>query len=519
MLASGRYLLSAKLGEGGMATVFRGYDTRLQVWRAVKVLNSEYAERLSILGRFEAEAQTMALLEHPNIVRVYDVGRDGVYAFIVMELVQGGSLVDWLGKHGPMPSALAASVVSEVAQAIAYAHQSGVVHRDVKPHNVLIGGDGVCRVTDFGIAQVGDADLHFTKTGAVMGTWGFMAPEQRTDAKSVDGRADIYALGATLFTLLTDRMPNDLYRIDVDDGVTEGIDAPLVPLLRRACAYEREERYATVEALKDELRIVRDLLPSQPEDTPPLPVFMSKVWSAPNRVDFEEDDEQDPEDIESTVSQVATNWDGAELDSEAEPTISGSWDAVPAGAWSARAESSMNTLSVIAATMMGVGLSLAMLAAFGAFVLFQFYEPASQPTPVATPDPVPVAQPALPVPSPVAVPVPVPVPVATPTPAPVAAAPVQKQCVKVSPPPALHPGSRASFTASLCSPADSEVTLHYRAVGAGDWSTMNMPLRLGKHVAQVPIDERYAGGIQYYVVTKNAGFGSASNPKVIVMTP
>jgi serine/threonine-protein kinase len=512
-------LLSAKLGEGGMATVYRGYDTRLQVWRAVKVLSSEYSERMSILGRFEAEAQTMALLEHPNIVRVYDVGRDGLFAYIVMELVQGGSLVDWLGKYGPMPAALAISVVEDVAHAISYAHQSGVVHRDVKPHNVLIGGDGICRVTDFGIAQVDDAKLHLTKTGAVMGTWGFMAPEQRTDAKSVDGRADIYALGATLFTLLTDRMPNDLYRIDVDDSVTEGIDVPLIPLLRRACAYERGERYDTVEALIDELHIVRDLLPAQPADTPALPVFMSKNWSAPNPVEFGPDADDSDEDFESTVSQEVEHWAAAALDSEAAPTLSGSWNAVPdGGTWSAPTEGRLNTLSVVAVTMMGVGLSLAVLATIGALVLYQFYDPAPvflpAPVPVDQPEPVRIVQP-----SPSPPPVDVPNPTVKPSPPPVVAPPAVKQCVEVSPPIDLPLGGRANFSAKLCVAGESEVTLHYRPVGDADWSTMNMPLRLGKHVAQVPIDERYAGGLQYYVIAGSAWYGSASRPRVIVMTP
>jgi eukaryotic-like serine/threonine-protein kinase len=527
-LASGRYLLSAKLGEGGMATVYRGYDTRLQVWRAVKVLSPEFSQRAGILGRFEAEAQTMALLEHPNIVRVYDVGRDDSHAFIVMELVQGGSLIDWLGEHGAMPSTLAVSVIEEVARAIAYAHQSGVVHRDVKPHNVLIGGDALCRVTDFGIAQVGDADLHLTKTGAVMGTWGFMAPEQRTDAKSVDGRADIYALGATLFTLLTDRMPNDLYRIDVDDGVTEGMEEPLVPLLRRACAYEREERYETVAALMDELRIVQELLPALPAETPPLPVFPSRVWSAPNPGDFLEIG--DAQTVQDTVANASENPEGSGFGEDVQPTLSGSWGAVSEDQEPSETplDSKLNTLSVVAATMMGVGLSLAVLALLGAVALWQIYEPASIDVPLPTPAPV-VSAPAPVEPAPA---VPVAAPEPTPRPAPVAPAPVapapqpapaepaaKPQCVKVSPPSALRIGQKITFSAESCVPAVNGVTLHYRPAGTDNWSMMKMPKRLGKHVAQVPIDERYQGGIQYYVVTEGASFGSAGNPKAIDFAP
>ncbi|MCA9490589.1 MAG: serine/threonine protein kinase, partial [Myxococcales bacterium] len=130
-LADGRYLLVKQLGEGGMASVYRAYDQRLQVWRAVKILSPEYADKKKIAKRFEAEAQTMALLEHRNIVRVYDVGRDGAdIAYIVMELVEGGCLVDWLEVNGPMPPRMAVEAVMEVLDALGAAHDKGVIHRD-----------------------------------------------------------------------------------------------------------------------------------------------------------------------------------------------------------------------------------------------------------------------------------------------------------------------------------------------------------------------------------------------------
>ena len=186
-LANGRYLLVSQLGEGGMATVYRAFDQRLQVWRAIKILAPQYASKPKLRSRFETEAQTMALLEHPNIVRVYDVGHDGPYAYIVMELLEGGSLVDWLEAHGAMPPPMAIEVTLQLCAGIQSAHDKGVVHRDIKPHNVMITADGSCRVTDFGIARVSDRTHDgMTRTGAVMGTWGYMAPEQRTDAKHVD---------------------------------------------------------------------------------------------------------------------------------------------------------------------------------------------------------------------------------------------------------------------------------------------------------------------------------------------
>ncbi|MCB9682921.1 MAG: protein kinase [Alphaproteobacteria bacterium] len=269
-LAGGRYLLVKRLGEGGMATVYRAFDQRLQVWRAIKVLLPEYARKKKIMARFEAEAQTMALLEHPHIVRVYDVDRDDDHAYIVMELVEGGSLVDWLETHGPMPPRLAVDVIVEVCQALQFSHGKGVIHRDIKPHNIMVDRDGVCRLTDFGIARAGDADVNLTKTGAVMGTWGYMAPEQRTDAKHVDARADVYAIAATLYSLLTDKTPMDLFAADHDASMLAGVPEPLVPVLVKATEYRKETRYASANEFAAALLGVRDQLDALPANTPPL---------------------------------------------------------------------------------------------------------------------------------------------------------------------------------------------------------------------------------------------------------
>ncbi|MEZ4321116.1 MAG: protein kinase [Myxococcota bacterium] len=286
-LAEGRYLLVAKLGEGGMATVYRAFDQRLQVWRAVKILSPDYADKKKIARRFEAEAQTMALLEHRNIVRVYDVGREGNVAYIVMELLLGGCLVDWLEHHGPMPPRMAVEATMQTCEGLAAAHDKGVIHRDIKPHNVLVTADGVCRVTDFGIARVGDADASMTKTGSVMGTWGYMAPEQRTNAKGVDVRADVYAVGATLYSLLTDRMPMDLFAADRDSSILEGVHELLLPILVKATEYNREDRHATVLELRDELKAVYDQLPEIPDGTSPLAVDAPPNPAPPDPTQYE----------------------------------------------------------------------------------------------------------------------------------------------------------------------------------------------------------------------------------------
>jgi len=287
-LADGRYLLVSPLGEGGMATVYRGYDQRLQVWRAIKILAPQYASKPKLRSRFEVEAQTMALLEHRNIVRVYDVGHDGPYAYIVMELVQGGSLVEWLEHNGAMPPRLAVDVILQLCEGIRAAHTKGVIHRDIKPHNVLVTTEGVCRVTDFGIARVEDrTEDGMTKTGAVMGTWGYMAPEQRTDAKHVDERADVYAIACTLYTLLTDKSPMDLFAADRNDPELQAMHPSLAELILNAAEYKREDRVQSVREFMERLLEIRNDLPPIPADTPSLAQEPGEPLPPPDPADFQ----------------------------------------------------------------------------------------------------------------------------------------------------------------------------------------------------------------------------------------
>ena len=269
-IADGRYTLVEPLGVGGMATVFKAFDQRLQVWRAVKVLAPQYSNRPSLRDRFEAEARTMASLEHRHIVRVYDVGRAGGSPYIVMELVDGGTLVDWVKQHGPMPPRLAVDAMIQTCEGVSAAHARRIVHRDIKPHNVLITAEGLCRVTDFGIARVEDDNEHLTRTGAVFGTWAYMAPEQRADAKKVDARADVYSLGATLYYLVTGRTPMDLFAAEKDPAVMEGIHECLMPVLVKSTQYSRNDRYETVQHFISALVALRETTPVDPPETPSL---------------------------------------------------------------------------------------------------------------------------------------------------------------------------------------------------------------------------------------------------------
>ncbi|MCB9744834.1 MAG: protein kinase [Alphaproteobacteria bacterium] len=256
-----------------MATVYKGYDARLQVYRAVKVLSPALAKRKSLKARFEAEATTMAMLHHRNIVAVHDIGSDGNRIFIVMELVGGGSVLDRVREEGPLPPRMALHVTIKTLDALKVAHSRGVVHRDIKPHNILLTQESDIRITDFGIAQMRkweDDDDGLTKTGAVMGTWGFMAPEQRQDAKTVDQRADVYSVGATLYSVLTDKTPVDLFAADMDASMMSDIHPAVAEIIKKATRYNREERYADAEAMAAACRAVVEELPEDPPETAPL---------------------------------------------------------------------------------------------------------------------------------------------------------------------------------------------------------------------------------------------------------
>ena len=200
-----RYQLESLIARGGMAEVYVALDTQLNRRVAVKILFPEYAREQSFVERFRREAQAAANLNHPNIVAIYDWGQsEGTY-FIVMEYVKGQSLRELLNTNGPLDSDDIAEYATDVASALAYAHQHGVVHRDIKPGNILITETGKVKVTDFGIARAGTSES-LTQTGSVMGTATYFSPEQ-AQGYNVDGRSDIYSLGIVMYELATGAAP------------------------------------------------------------------------------------------------------------------------------------------------------------------------------------------------------------------------------------------------------------------------------------------------------------------------
>jgi serine/threonine-protein kinase len=204
-LGNGRYRLDEVVASGGAAVVWRAFDEHLARPVAVKLLHPHHASDPTVVERFQREARAAAGLSHPNVVRIYDTGREDGIVWLVMELVEGPSLRDVLLRREPLDAAVVAAVGEQVARALGAAHTNGLVHRDIKPANILIAGDGTVKVTDFGIAKaLSGVDSTLTNPGTVMGTAAYVAPEQ-LEGNDIDARADIYALGVVMYEALVGR--------------------------------------------------------------------------------------------------------------------------------------------------------------------------------------------------------------------------------------------------------------------------------------------------------------------------
>ena len=203
---AGRYELEEVVGHGGMSTVYKAHDSLLERNVALKVLHQQYNEDEDFVERFKREARSVAQLQHPNIVTVIDRGEEAGRQYIVFEFIDGENLKELVVRKGRLGLRDALEVAHEVARGLAFAHDHGLVHRDVKPQNVLLNGDGHAKVTDFGIARSLDVDHGVTQPGTILGTSNYIAPEQAS-GQPVDAHTDVYSLGIVMYEMLTGELP------------------------------------------------------------------------------------------------------------------------------------------------------------------------------------------------------------------------------------------------------------------------------------------------------------------------
>jgi eukaryotic-like serine/threonine-protein kinase len=267
LVYNGRYEVQRRIARGGMAEVFLARDLLLARPVAVKVLFPEFAGDPSFVARFRREAQAAANLNHPNIVGVYDWGQEGATYYIVMEYVDGKSLSDILRSEGLPPPDAAAGIATDVAAALGFAHRNGVVHRDVKPGNIMITAAGHVKVADFGIARAiaGGAEENLTQTGSVMGTATYFSPEQ-AQGHDVDPRSDLYSLGVVMYEMATGRPPfggdspvSIAYKHVQEQPTPPRRANPAVPaafeaITLKLLAKRPDDRYASADELRSDLR-------------------------------------------------------------------------------------------------------------------------------------------------------------------------------------------------------------------------------------------------------------------------
>lgn len=263
-LLAGRYELIEKIGEGGMAVVYKARCRLLNRYVAIKILRPEFTKDAQFVENFKRESQAAAGLQHPNIVSVYDVGKEGNIHFIVMELIDGRPLSDVIQERAPMDYKASIEIIKQVASALSLAHRNHIIHRDVKPHNIMITKDGMAKLADFGIAKAVSDSTLATETSRVIGSVHYFSPEQARGAY-VDERSDIYSLGIVLYEMLTGQVPFDgdnpvqVALMHINDEITPpsqlvpGIPPALEKLVMKATDKYQSNRYKSADEFLEDL--------------------------------------------------------------------------------------------------------------------------------------------------------------------------------------------------------------------------------------------------------------------------
>lgn len=273
----GAYRIVRRLGGGGMGAVYEAIQEKLDRRVAIKVLSREMKNNPLALARFQREARAAGALNHPHIIQVYDIADEGGLYYFSMEFIDGETVMERLKREGKLSIADSLSIAEAVAKALHYAHERSFIHRDIKPENIMIDREGRIKLADLGLAKNTQEGNDVTVPGTGLGTPYYMAPEQSTDAASVDHRADIYALGVTLMHIMTGRRPFDgksamrIIRAHLEQPLPSGRDLgtelpqQVDSLLQKMCAKDRDQRYTDYNGLLADLgQIKESLSPAKP---------------------------------------------------------------------------------------------------------------------------------------------------------------------------------------------------------------------------------------------------------------